>query len=65
MPEYSYKCRTCDHEFTVRKSISEASRDEPCPECEGETRKVWSVPGVAGIGGAQLGRCAPAGTGGG
>ncbi len=48
MPEYEYKCTECGHAFSVRKRIAEAAREEPCPVCACETRRVWSVPTIAG-----------------
>jgi len=46
MPEYSYKCLQCGHELSVTKRIAEASREEVCPVCDGETRRVWVAPSV-------------------
>ena len=48
MPEYAYKCLECSHEFSVKKRIAEATREEACPECGCETRRVWLAPAVAG-----------------
>lgn len=48
MPEYSYKCRVCEHEFSVKKPISDARNDEACPVCGGETGKIWSAPALGG-----------------
>lgn len=39
MPIYEYRCETCGTEFDVKKKMSESSRPEPCPECQGETKK--------------------------
>lgn len=46
MPFYAYHCDACEHEFDVRKSMSKASDPEPCPKCEGETRKLVTGCGV-------------------
>lgn len=43
MPQYDYKCRACDHAFTVKKGFAEATRKEVCPVCGGEARKDWSA----------------------
>jgi putative FmdB family regulatory protein len=48
VPEYEYKCDACENAFSVRKSISEARRDEVCPVCGGKTRKVFGAPAVHG-----------------
>ena len=48
MPEYEYKCDACEHAFSIRKSISEARREEDCPVCGGKTRKVFAAPAVHG-----------------
>ena len=43
MPQYDYKCRECEHTFTVKKGFAEAGRKETCPVCGGETRKDWGA----------------------
>jgi putative FmdB family regulatory protein len=48
VPEYAYKCTECGHEFSVRKRIAEAARPEACQICGCDTRRVWSVPAIAG-----------------
>jgi putative FmdB family regulatory protein len=61
VPEYTYKCRLCTHEFSVRKPISEARNEECCPLCGGETGKVFSAPALGG----SSSSCAPSSSGGG
>jgi len=50
MPEYDHKCTECGHAFSVRRSLSEASREETCPVCGGVTRRVWTAPQVKSVG---------------
>ena len=46
MPQYTYRCKSCEHEFTIEQRMSDPALKE-CPECEGELRKVISrVSGV-------------------
>ena len=40
MPTYEYECEDCSSRFEVRRSFHDAS-GEPCPECEGRTRRVF------------------------
>ena len=46
MPLYTYRCRTCEHQFDVRQKFA----DDPlttCPECgEEQLRKVINQVGV-------------------
>ena len=45
MPIYEYECRSCGTRFERRQSF----QDEPirvCPECGGETRRVFQPAGV-------------------
>lgn len=46
MPEYPYRCTVCKHEFSIKKPIAEATREEVCPVCSGESRKVWAATAV-------------------
>jgi len=44
MPNYEYRCKTCDHRFEKIQAFGE----EPlttCPKCEGELVRVISPPG--------------------
>lgn len=43
MPLYVYRCQSCQSEFEKAQSIWDDSLP-PCPECEGETRKVITTP---------------------
>ena len=45
MPAYDFKCCDCDTVFEVTRSIGDTS-DVPCPECEGESKRVFSPVGV-------------------
>ena len=48
MPEYTYRCTECAHEFDIKHSIMQDAL-KTCPECTKDTlRKVInSVPGIA------------------
>jgi len=67
MPEYAYKCTECGHAFDVKKSFSEAIRQEECPICGCETQRVWSAPALGGTASAAASSsaCAPSSSGGG
>lgn len=39
MPVYEYLCEVCGLDFDVRKKMSESSCPEPCPQCQGATKK--------------------------
>lgn len=44
MPIYEHKCKRCGHTFDVMVSMSERSRDVPCPECKApETKRLISA----------------------
>jgi len=45
MPAYDYRCTTCGCQFEVTRAVGE-KRDEPCPECGGSTKRVFSPVGV-------------------
>ena len=46
MPQYTYRCKNCSHEFSIEQRMSDSSLTD-CPECKGELRKVISrVSGV-------------------
>ena len=42
MPVYEYECKDCSREFELRRSFDDES-DALCPECEGRTRRVFSL----------------------
>jgi putative FmdB family regulatory protein len=48
VPEYDYRCTQCGHDFGVRKRIAEVAREERCPTCGSTTKRVWTVPAIAG-----------------
>lgn len=33
MPNYPYRCTTCEHEFEVVKRVADIDSAEQCPEC--------------------------------
>ena len=45
MPAYDFKCRSCAKVFEVTRA---AADDSPvaCPDCSGETKRVFSAVGV-------------------
>jgi len=45
MPLYEYQCSTCAYRFERRQSFSDDAI-KVCPECGGETRKVFHAPGI-------------------
>lgn len=55
MPDYDYNCKSCNHNFTINKSMTDDTIPV-CPSCKSaETVKIW--------GGFQLkGCCKTSGT---
>ena len=45
MPTYQYRCTKCDHGFEVIQSFDDSSVPT-CPECQGESKKVYGGIGV-------------------
>jgi len=45
MPIYTYRCRTCDHEFDARQRFSDSPLTE-CPVCSGDLRRVIAPVGI-------------------
>lgn len=44
MPKYDYKCTSCDNEFELTQTFSEAGKGT-CPDCAGDGRRIFhSVP---------------------
>lgn len=46
MPLYDYQCRACGKVAEVRHGFNE-TYDEPCAECKGEMKRVYSPVGIA------------------
>jgi putative FmdB family regulatory protein len=42
MPIYEYQCKECSFRFEVRKHFNEDGAT-PCPQCRGESRRLFSV----------------------
>ncbi len=42
MPNYEYKCKSCEHRFEIWQAVGEAA--PPCPECGAEVKKVLHAP---------------------
>ncbi|HET6770023.1 MAG TPA: zinc ribbon domain-containing protein [Actinomycetota bacterium] len=45
MPIYEYRCGSCGHRLEEVQPMG-AGPPGPCPECQGELRRVWSRVGV-------------------
>lgn len=39
---YDYECTECKAVFDIRKSISEASRNEYCPKCYHKAKRIYN-----------------------
>lgn len=42
MPIYEYYCRPCNGVFELLRSVRDASRPQPCPECDEDTPRMVS-----------------------
>jgi putative FmdB family regulatory protein len=42
VPNYEYKCKTCEHRFEIWQTVGEAP--PPCPECGAEVKKIFHAP---------------------
>lgn len=42
MPVYEYYCEPCNGVFELLRPVREAARDQPCPECDGDARRIVS-----------------------
>lgn len=66
MAMYEYRCRVCDANFEVRRSMAEADAPTPCPDGHTDTVRLLSVFASVRSAGATLGAGeAPAMQGGG
>jgi putative FmdB family regulatory protein len=45
MPAYDFKCRGCSRVFEVSRPASDDTA-VPCPDCGGDTKRVFSAVGV-------------------
>lgn len=43
MPAYDFRCKTCEHKFTVRISITERDKVK-CPECNSSSIQQLFTP---------------------
>lgn len=50
MPNYTYACKACGHQFDIHQAFSDAELTT-CPQCNGALRKVLSNIGVTFKGG--------------
>ncbi len=52
MPIYEYKCRGCDHKFSVLQRMGADGSELTCPQCEAaKPEKVFSAFASSGSGG--------------
>jgi len=58
MPLYEYECLKCQHKFESLRSMD--SDPENCPECDGEIRRLISIPSDASPTGFSSRRKEPA-----
>ena len=42
MPMYEYHCAECDQRFELLRPAREAALDQPCPECDADSKRVMS-----------------------
>lgn len=42
MPVYEYYCEPCNGVFELLRPAREASKDQPCPECDEDARRIIS-----------------------
>jgi putative FmdB family regulatory protein len=42
MPIYEYECKKCSLRFEVRKHFGEEDEATPCPQCQGDSRRLFS-----------------------
>ncbi|OWZ84408.1 FmdB family zinc ribbon protein [Natranaerobius trueperi] len=52
MPNYYFRCRSCDNTFTKRVSY-ENKGQVTCPNCEGETKQIFTSVKLGNIGDIQ------------
>jgi putative FmdB family regulatory protein len=43
MPRYEYRCRTCDEQFELRRSMNESAAPAPCPNGHDDTVRLLSM----------------------
>lgn len=48
MPNYAYFCEKCDVERTVYKSMHDSGRDEHCPECQMDLKRIFTPAQIIG-----------------
>ncbi len=45
MPVYEYQCSQCKHKFDLKRPMSQAHEDAPCPRCQSQAKRVFSTAG--------------------
>lgn len=56
MPAYDFRCKTCEHKFTVRISITERDKVK-CPECNSSSVQQLFTPIAVGGKSESKGSC--------
>lgn len=46
MAIYNYKCKDNLHPYTENRSIKEDQKNNKCPECGSELKRVFDAPGI-------------------
>ena len=46
MPVYDYRCKDNLHSYTESRSITEDQKNDECPECGSELKRVFDAPGI-------------------
>ena len=54
MPVYEYRCDACGV-FEQRRDSAEATAPVECPSCAGNSRRIYTPPGVPSRAGARAG----------
>ena len=42
MPIYEYYCQSCDGVFELLRPVREASKDQPCVQCDADAKRIMS-----------------------
>jgi putative FmdB family regulatory protein len=64
VPTYDYRCRTCDTQFEVRRSLTDETTAVVCPEGHHETSRVFSAVAIGGRSAVPAGAAPAASSGG-
>jgi putative FmdB family regulatory protein len=56
MATYDYRCRDCDHVFTVQRAMTDVATLVRCPRGHEDVARVWSAVSVTGTANAPAPR---------